>query len=146
MNSSSIFSFEKAMNSKLIITPIPAISSVKFKVPESNSSFCMPKSISKKLKLKSACIHAKPNIKEGKKIKEANNEETALKKDYNRQNRLNRDGRHQVKPQVNNRQAYLLHMRKQESSLDSEDGLKRKRAASVDSEDLNIGDSTFYKA
>ncbi len=99
------------------------------------------------MKLKaSGVVEPDFKIKEGKKIKEANNEETALKKDYNRQNRLNRDGRHQVKPQVNNRQAYLLHMRKQESSLDSEDGLKRKRAASVDSEDLNIGDSTFYKA
>lgn len=50
------------------------------------------------------------------------------------------------KAELNNRGAYLNFMRKQESSLDSDDMIRRKRNASIDSDDLNINDDTFFRA
>ena len=69
------------------------------------------------------------------------------KKDFNRQNRLTRNGNESKKKKMdlNDRAAYLQYMRKQESSLDSDDVVKRKRNNSFDSDDIDLKDKAFLK-
>lgn len=84
-------------------------------------------------------------IKEGKKLK---GKEESPRKEFSRQNRLARgaDRGRKKKVDENSRAAYLLHMRKQESSLESDDAIKRKRANSIDSDELNLNDKFLYQA
>lgn len=66
------------------------------------------------------------------------------RKDLSRQNRLTRNGK-KKKQDLNDRAAYLQYMRKQESSLDSDDVVRRKRNNSFDSDDLDLKDKVFLK-
>jgi hypothetical protein len=81
------------------------------------------------MKLKaSGVIEPDFKIKEGKKLKAEEGHESPYK-DIDRQNRLTRNWGNEAKNNNshNDRAAYLQYMRKQESSLDSDDVVKRKR-------------------
>lgn len=99
------------------------------------------------MKLKaSGVIEPDFKIKEGKKLK-AEDGEDSPRKDLARQNRLARNGKEGKRKggDQNDRAAYLQYMRKQESSLDSDDVVKRRRNNSFDSDDFNLKDKVFLK-
>lgn len=99
------------------------------------------------MKLKaSGVIEPDFKIKEGKKLKIDEGHDSP-RKDFGRQNRLTRNGKESKKKKqdLNDRAAYLQYMRKQESSLDSDDVVRRKRNNSFDSDDLDLRDKVFLK-
>ncbi len=97
------------------------------------------------MKLKaSGVIEPDFKIKEGKKFKD--NIGDSPSKNYERQNRLTKNDRKKKKnPEHNNRAAYMAYMMKQESSLDSDDTLKRKRGQSIDSDDVDVQDQIMFR-
>ena len=97
------------------------------------------------MKLKaSGVIEPDFKIKEGRKVKDDQANESP-RKEYQRQNRFNKGQNQRKNHEIYNREAFLAHMQRQESSLDSEDTLRRKRGQSIDSEDLDITDSVMFK-
>jgi hypothetical protein len=95
------------------------------------------------MKLKaSGVIEPDFKFKEGKK-KVKNEEEDENKEEGDKTVRQSEDLEKRLSR--NDRTAFVNYRRRQESSLDTDDGIKRKRQLSLDSEELNIRDDIMLK-